>query len=359
MKTRVVILVPTLKKGGAEKQASLLASVLKDNYDVWMLIPFPNGGMEEENIAISSLSNERIIRFEGKYSGSKIKLYKELRRLRPDVLFCYLTWTDFWGPICGRLAGVKYIFQGLRNAQLPKVKLLFEKFGNIISTGAIVNNYAGVEVFEKAGIKRQTVIPNCYPNPQKFMVREIDCRRTVNIITVGRFVAQKDYPTLITAVKEAMIKDENIRLTIIGHGELEYEVRTLVEQNEISDRTSILINPKRIMNYLSKADIYLSTSLFEGTSNSIMEALDASLPVICTNVGDNSKLVRDGYNGYLIGQKEISAIADKINELAASPEMRVEMGRRGNELLKQEFSVAKFLARYEDLIASLKLKRGR
>lgn len=90
-----------------------------------------------------------------------------------------------------------------------------------------------------------------------------------------------------------------------------------------------------------------------------MEALDASLPVICTNVGDNSKLVRDGYNGYLIGQKEISAIAQKINELAASPAKRIEMGWRGNELLKQEFSVVKFLARYEDLIGAQKMKRGR
>lgn len=54
---------------------------------------------------------------------------------------------------------------------------------------------------------------------------------------------------------------------------------------------------------LDKADIYLSTSLFEGTSNSIMEAMNADLPIVATNVGDNGLLVKNEINGFLCGKE--------------------------------------------------------
>lgn len=349
---RIAILVPTLKKGGAEKQAALLARGLSECHDVYVIIPFPSSGLERENIELCGLPEDKIIRFEGKDEGSKSRLLHELKTISPDILFCYLTWPDFWGPIVGRMAGVKYIYQGLRNAKLPRLKLLLEKIGNKFSTGAITNNYVGAEEFKKFGIKNQVVIPNCYPNPQEFNKR--GNKDKIEVITVGRFVVQKDYPTLINAMKVAMSKKSDLKLTIIGHGELESEVRQLVKDSGIATNTKILINPTGILGYLQQADIYLSTSLFEGTSNSIMEALDASLPVVATDVGDNNQLVKEGYNGYLTEIEDVEAISDKILELASSLDKRNEMGRKGNELLKREFGVQKFLNSYQNLISNLK-----
>jgi glycosyltransferase involved in cell wall biosynthesis len=70
----------------------------------------------------------------------------------------------------------------------------------------------------------------------------------------------------------------------------------MAENLNIMNRIKIFINPANIPDILNECDIYLSTSLFEGLSNSIMEAMVAGLPVIATDVGDNKYLVKDGFN---------------------------------------------------------------
>ncbi len=345
---KVAILIPSLKKGGAEKQACILAKVLAIKHDVSIIVPFPESGMEKENIDLSSLSNKEIVCFPNNKSGSVIQLYKVLKQLHPDYLFCYLTWPDFWGVLIGRLVGIKCIYQGLRNAKIPRVKMILERVGNFFATGAVTNNYAGEKVFGKYGIKRQVVISNCYLNPKLPIIRNY--KDAVTVITVGRFVEQKDYSTLISSMKLAIAQNPNLRLKIIGHGELENSVRLMVKNAGIASVTEILINPPDIMEHLIQSDIYLSTSLFEGTSNSIMEALDASLPVVATRVGDNEKLVLDGVNGFLTDTKDFKSLSDKIVMLGESLEMRNKMGIRGNEILREEFGVEKFSKCYDSLL---------
>lgn len=342
------ILIPTLKKGGAEKQAALLASVLKNDYRVVMIVMAPDSGMEEENMEIASLPIGDMITLSGGIISQIRQLYFVLKRNRIDTLFCYLTRPDIIGPIIGRMAGVKTIYQGLRNAELPKAKLLLEKIGNEWADGAIVNNYAGEKIFFQKGLRNMTVIPNCYPDPKSYTERKDS--RYITVITVGRFVAQKDYHTAIAAVSKAMGNVDNLKFKIIGHGELEGQVRDWIKDFNIADRCEILINPKNIMGHLLDVDIYLSTSLFEGTSNSIMEALDASLPVVATDVGDNCKLVEDGVNGFLTGTGDVDTIANRLEKLAADRVLRLDMGREGNAILKRDFSMEAFKSRYMELL---------
>lgn len=83
------------------------------------------------------------------------------------------------------------------------------------------------------------------------------------------------------------------KFIIVGYGELESQVRQWVNAYKVGSFTEILINPNNIPQLEYDADIYLSTSLFEGTSNSIMEGMNANLPVVCTDVGDNYCLVKE------------------------------------------------------------------
>ncbi len=346
----ILICIPTLKKGGCEKQAALLASVLKDDFNVKIVLFYPKSGFEPELVKISGLEDEDIIKLSGSMLQKMWQLGKTIRKGKFDTMFCYLTAPDFYGTIVGRLCGVKKIYLGLRNAYLPKGKIVLERIASQFATSAIVNNFAGVDVFSKFGIKKQIVIPNCYPSPHDYKVHHE--REFVEVITVARFVAQKDYATAIGAFAMASKQDERLRFKIIGHGELESEIRQMVKIHSIDDKVKILINPPKIIEHLLDSDIYLSTSLFEGTSNSIMEAMDASLPIIATNVGDNSHLVRDGVNGYITNIKDIDTISSKLLKLSSSSQMRAEMGRKGNEILHTEYSVEKFRESYQSLINS-------
>ena len=192
------------------------------------------------------------------------------------------------------------------------------------------------------------MIPNCFYNtrePEHRLGQDI-----VRVVTVARFVNQKDYPTSIATMAKAMAADSSIRYTIIGHGELEHKVKQLVEDYGIEDRTEILINPRGVLDLISKADIYLSTSLFEGTSNSIMEAMNVSLPVVATNVGDNARLVEDGVTGYILPVGDVKAFSDAIVRLAADPKLRDRMGVEANLRLQREYSYSAFAKRYLNLV---------
>lgn len=133
---------------------------------------------------------------------------------------------------------------------------------------------------------------------------------------------------------------------------LEDYIRSLIAKYGIEDHTTIYINSDNIPSLLDNADIYLSTSLFEGLSNSILEAMNADLPVVATNVGDNSYMVKHGHNGYLASIGDFRNLGDYILSLANDADKRLNMGRRSKELLEAHFTGRKFTDNYLVYISS-------
>ena len=114
----------------------------------------------------------------------------------------------------------------------------------------------------------------------------------------------------------------------------------------------IFINPDNIPELLDAADIYLSTSLIEGTSNSIMEAMNASLPIVATNVGDNPYLVEGGRNGFLLSTGDVTGLAHKMEELAKDALLRQQMGKESLNILRRNYSAEAFRNNYLKIIAT-------
>ena len=216
------------------------------------------------------------------------------------------------------------------------------------ASGTIYNCYSGAEYFGKLGfsVDKNIVIPNCFPEISAPLLREdIDIKK---IITVGRFDPQKDYETLIRSV--ARLNRSDFQLYIVGYGELEDQVRMWVSQYGLDEKTVTYIKPDNVAELERNADIYISTSLFEGTSNSIMEALNWSLPIVATNVGDNNYLVKDGENGFLHPVGDVDGISVSLSRLLDSVDLRNTMGVSGNQILRENYSVEVFEKRYVELI---------
>lgn len=344
----VAIFIPTLKKGGAEKQAILLANAMADEHKVFFVLFNPELGIEEEFLKLINDNNVGLIKLQGTLAAKLKQFYKILKRKKIEVLFCYLTRPNFFGSIVGKFAGVKLVFQGIRSSFLPWNKIIEEKISGWFSNGIIVNCYSGKIILENKGLRKITVIPNCHVNPKLAISRED--RKLVRIISVGRFTAPKDYRTALEAV--AMLKKNFIdfKYIIVGYGELESEIKSWVKELGLFEMTKILINPKNILSLLDESDIYLSTSLYEGTSNSIMEALDSSLPIVATNVGDNYVMIEEGQNGFLTKVGDVKALAASLLKLARSYELRNKMGKRSNEILREKYSLERFKESYLKLV---------
>lgn len=353
---RIVIFVPTLYAGGAEKQAALLAKTLSGFYRIDYVVCYKKNSSAAILSILESCENLNLY-FLGE-EGMNIKsiFYSLMCKLKPDVLFNYLTFCDVWGCIEGRRAGIRYIFNGIRNNRLPFSKLLLEwGVHNFYAYRTIFNCYSGKSYFAKWGFseKKSIVIPNCFLDIEPYCQHKNNERPT--IITVGRFVAQKDFDTCVKTV--ACLKEKiqsNFRFQIVGYGELENRIRSLVEKYEVNDVVEFIIKPDNIPELLRNADIYLSTSLFEGTSNSIMEALNADLPIVATNVGDNDCLIVNSENGFLHRKKDFIGLSESLHYLIEKPDLRNAFGFYGKQLLVKRYSFELFQKRYIELLESLK-----
>lgn len=344
----VSIIVPTIDSGGAEKQAVLLAVILSSKYKVNLIVLSGHHSEYKLNTVLLNNSTVSVYRLNGNILKKIYDIVLIFKKTDTSIVFDYLTLPDIIGSICGKICGVR-IYNGIRSTVLGKKKELFEKIvHNVIASGTIFNSFSAKEVFCRKGFSstKSIVIPNCYPNISEYIHRKDRPLKT--IITVGRFDPSKDYRTLLKSI--SLLDRSDYRLCIVGYGVLENQIRDWVKEYGIEDKTDIHIKPDNVSELERNADIYLSTSLYEGTSNSIMEALNWSLPVVATDVGDNDHLVINGENGFLHPIGDVSGLAESLCRLLDSVDLRNKMGLKSNQILRENYSMEIFEKRYIDLI---------
>lgn len=345
---RVSILLSTIDSGGAEKQAVLLATLLAKHTEVNLIVLYGDHTEYKRNIDLLTESTVKVHKLIGNMLFKLRRIKSIIKESETEVLLNYLTMPNFVGSLVGRMCGIR-VYSGIRNSRMPKSKMLIEKIAhNLLATGTIYNCYSGADYFGNHGFRRKKniVIPNCFPDIEETIIRPDHKVKT--IITVGRFDPQKDYETLIKSVSRLSRND--FRLCIVGYGVLEEQIRTWVKVYNIENMTDIYIKPNNVSELERNADIYISTSFFEGTSNSIMEALNWSLPVVATHVGDNDHLVIDGENGFLHPIGDVNGLSTSLCQLLDSAKLRNQMGQMGNLNLRENFSMEIFEKRYIDLI---------
>lgn len=347
----IAIVIPTIEAGGAEKQAVILARCLSSSHQVFFYLFFGNFPKEQKHIDVLEASGVKYFSLVGSTREKIRALTKSLVDNSIQVAFNYLTMCDGAGCYAERKAGVKYIYNGIRNAHLSLWKELIECYcNNHWATGTIFNSYSAEKFFAKRGFKKDKliVIPNSFPEIAPVVERSD--KETKTIITVGRFDSQKDYETSIKTIAAVRKNNPSIRYRIVGYGALESNIRKWVTQYGLQDITEIYINPSNIPELLQSADVFLTTSLYEGTSNAVMEALNASLPVVCTDVGDNDYLIKDGQSGFVHSVGDVSALSESLIKLISNYGMRLVFGHVANQILRDNYSVEVFASRYNELL---------
>ena len=355
----------TLRPGGAEKQCALIAADIKKRYGYESVVILNWGdGAKPEYIQYLNEVGVELVVLPRNPVRRLLKLYLIFRANRDAVLFNYLTYPDFVGALVARLAGLERVVGGIETDRLFGVKFIAEKISHRwLSKKTICNSYKAYEFFiarnfEKA---RMVIMPSAIAIvPNDRVVSDgtrsggcIDCV-CINIICVGRFVPAKNYIAWVDVIREVCNKRGNVRACIIGYGALEKDIRAYISRRGLSDVISILPGDSTdIGEILNAADIYLSTSIREGTSNTILEAMGASLPVVTTNVGDNSIMIEDGCSGYVRETKDIPGLTESLLMLIDNPDLRHKFGMRAKEIVMSKYSLEKISADYDNLIKSL------
>jgi sugar transferase (PEP-CTERM/EpsH1 system associated) len=177
--------------------------------------------------------------------------------------------------------------------------------------------------------------------------------------TVGRTVAIKDHPTLLRAVESMVLKGIDAHALLVGSGpELERNQMLAKDSAALAGRVTFVGSCDEVPDILNTMDVFALTSISEGMSNTLLEAMATALPVIATNVGGNPEVIVDGDSGWLFEPRDSEALGSRLMSLASDENQRRQLSLAARQRIVERFSLPSMLNDYSNLYLELAARRG-
>ena len=231
----------------------------------------------------------------------------------------------------------------------------YNKADRIVSNSHAQNNFIKNKFPSKAP-KCQAIVN--FVDLAKFHPAETSPdNKVTHIVTTARVTKRKNVHGYILAARALV--DKGYRFTIDWYGyarksKYYYKCMELIEKNGLQDVFHIHAAAKNVTEIYHSADLFCLPSFYEGTSNSICEAIASGLPVACSDVSDSGIYVQPGRNGWLFDPEKPQTLIDALSEaLDAGKEKLQEYGRTSRVIAEEKLSIEKFTEEYIELINDL------
>lgn len=326
-KKKIIFFITGTNMGGAEVVVkNLMFNLDKDLFDLILISMRPIGVIGKEinkEYPVYSLDINK------KFNPSfLIRLYKILKKERPDILHCHLFHANLIGRIIGKMAKVPYIISTIHSDNIGgKFRyILLKKTDFLNDITVVVSNKIKQSLVEKKIISEQKikVIYNGVEEPDLSITeKDIENKKkelkiennSPILLSVGRLHPVKGHIYLIKAMKEIVDKYPKSKLILIGEGEERQRLETEVKKLKLENNVLFLGEIKAEDIYYRLADIYVQPSLVEGLPLTIIEALKNNCLVVATNVGGIPEIIQDNVNGFLIKPGDENSLSSFIKKV--------------------------------------------
>lgn len=175
--------------------------------------------------------------------------------------------------------------------------------------------------------------------------------------TVSRLVPIKDHLTLFKSAAILRRRGVDVRVMVVGAGPELARLQSHVAASGLADRVVFTGASDVVPSLLNALDAFTLTSIGEGMSNTLLEAMASALPLVATCVGGNPELVKEGCTGWLISPGDSEHLADCLERLAVDVELRRRVGEGARRRASEEFGLGQMLRRYRELYLELAGRR--
>ncbi len=178
-------------------------------------------------------------------------------------------------------------------------------------------------------------------------------RNKVTVLFVGTVIPRKGVGTLVKAIEQVVRVHPNVVLLMAGDLKLNEEysrqIAVLIEENGLREHVRLLgyQEMEELRKLYAACDIFVSSSLDEGFTAVLTEAMSCGKALIGTKVGGASLQVKEGWNGFLVEPGHVDQLAERIGYLADHPELRKEMGVNSRKLAEEEFDWSRMAEKLE------------
>lgn len=366
-KIKVMHLMLSLEIGGMENGVvNILRHIRKDIFKNYVCCLERIGALAERikgcNVSINNMSKKP-----GFSLSLILKLAKLLRREKIDILHTHCWATLVYGFAAAKIARTPIVIHGehgIFNLDYTRRRKLYTMIINNIDQILTVSESLKTEIISTIKISNSNVrsiingvdTDKFSPGDSETIKKKFGFQKTDIIIgSVGRLEKIKNYNALIKCI--AMFDEPSIKGLLIGDGPARSELEGLVKDLGIEDRFFFLGKRTDVNKGMLIFDVFVSSSLSEGLSNTILEAMASGIPVVATNVGGNPEIVYEGETGYLVNPNNLEAMKSALERLINDKKFSKSIGQKARELVVRECSLHKMVSEYEDVYLSQYDKR--
>ncbi len=311
---KVTFITHALGGGGSEHVLTIVANYLASKGHIVSIISRThktNQYYVDDQISINYVE-----------TSSHILFIKESRRLlkqnRPNTVISFEYFYNLCAVIICFGLNIKLIISERNDPSRVGSGILKDIIRNILYSFADVLicqtndalNYFPYYIRKKAHIILNPIMPG--------LPRAVNLNRENIIVNFCRLNKQKNIPLLLHSFKEFIKIHPDYQLHIYGNGEEKENIKNLILKLDLSKSVRLFDNCPDVHSKILTARMYVSSSDFEGLSNSMLEAMAIGLPTICTDCpcGGARMVIEDGYNGLLTAVGDSTMLVNKMCTLA-------------------------------------------
>ena len=346
-KNNILHISRTMDIGGAERIVYQLSSDLKDEFDSVHVAS--TGGLWESELASQGIQHHKILDIDSKNPVTVLKLLFSIHQIIKQKGITIVHTHHRMAAFYIRL--LKFVYPKLthvytaHNVFKDKLPLYRFALGNAksVAVGEAVNK----NLKEDVGITDSKVIYNgVILKKTDNQVDDIVGYDGTKLGCIARLSEQKGLTYLIEAMSLLAVK--NIRLFIVGDGELRNELENKVEELDLQDSVTFLGYRKDIVECINSFDFLVSSSLFEGLALNVIETFMNGKTMVATNIPGINEVV-NAENGILVPVKDANAMAKAIEKMATDPRLREKLANQAKKDYENKFSYPLFLENYRAL----------
>jgi GalNAc-alpha-(1->4)-GalNAc-alpha-(1->3)-diNAcBac-PP-undecaprenol alpha-1,4-N-acetyl-D-galactosaminyltransferase len=362
---RLTLVTSSLSCGGAERAAVLLAGgLLKKNYQVSLITL---AGTESDfykvpdgihRLALNIVGNS-LTPFHALWNNlSRIWVLRQtIRSLHPDAVISFMAETNVLTLLALTQTNYPVIVNEQNNPETDTRNLWkqlrhwsYPRANKVVSVSEGVDSYFD-DWLPKT--QRAVIFNPLQPISDEPGTFELPKGADPNkkwAIAMGRLVYQKNFELLLSAFHKNIDRYPDWQLLIFGEGELRTELENLRDQLGLGDRVLLPGQTNNPIAVLKASQLFILSSRWEGLPAVLFEALACGLPVVSTDCPSGPReIIRDGIDGILVPNEDVSALATAMERLMSDEKERQRLSDRAKEVT-EKFGLEKVILMWESLI---------
>lgn len=347
----IAFLIPSLERGGAERQLLILAEELSRTHkNILLIVMRKTDGYAPVGVRIVYLGKDNRFLF-------VMRLIRVLRENNVDLLCSFLSGPQIYSLICKVFYWRLRLVLSVRDSDPVSTQYAWIVRFQFLANLFVFNSQKGLAVKGSRipSFKKQVIsngIP-AMPELSKEIVRR-EVLKTLNLPTdtflvgtVANTTPHKDYPNLLLAAKQVICMNPKVHFLVIGKSVPPYNLKDNARILNISAKNlSFLGEISDVRKYYHAFDIYCSASKSEGFPNTVCEAMSAGVTCVVTDAGDSSYIV--GSTGTIVPKENPEALAEAILSFSMmSRNELLRMGSAAKDRILRNFSVQAMVDNYE------------